>query len=116
VNTNLFLTKIEAYYEQQYSPQKRSIIGAYLETKTDGYKGHLFVEVVRVFSGQYKTLPDIAVFEKCEDEALRDLEREHSRLAGQAPLQIEEDLAKPEDVEKFFEELAETLAEKKNRA
>ena len=58
-----FLRDIQGYYNLRYSLGTLKIIFQYLEKQPLLYDV-LFKEVVLSFSGQYKTLPDVAIFEK----------------------------------------------------
>ena len=60
-----FISKIQSYYGQEYRLGTQiDLIIAYLNKKSEKYLTCLFAAVIKEFSGQYKTLPDIAVFEK----------------------------------------------------
>ena len=60
-----FIVKIQDYYGQEYRKGTQlDLITAYLNVKSEKYLTCLFAAVVKEFSSQYKTLPDIAIFEK----------------------------------------------------
>lgn len=60
-----FISKIQDYYGQEYRIGTQiDLMIAYLNQKSEKYLTCLFAAVVKEFSGQYKTLPDIAVLEK----------------------------------------------------
>ena len=59
-----FIVKIENYYGIKYRQGEQiDLITMYLEIKSENYLTYLFSAVIKNFSGQYKTLPDIAIFE-----------------------------------------------------
>ena len=60
-----FITKIQGYYDKKYVQGiQLDLITKYLDSKHENYLGCLFNATVKRFSGQYKTLPDIAIFEE----------------------------------------------------
>ena len=60
-----FITKIQGYYDKKYVKGiQLDLITKYLDSKHENYVGCLFNATVKRFSGQYKTLPDIAIFEE----------------------------------------------------
>ncbi len=60
-----FITKIQGYYDRKYTTGIQiDLITKYLDSKHENYLSCLFNATVKNFSGQYKTLPDIAIFEK----------------------------------------------------
>ena len=65
MNSKDFISKIQDYYGLEYRKGAQiDLIIAYLNQRSGKYLICLFAAVVKEFSGQYKTLPDIAVFEK----------------------------------------------------
>ncbi len=63
MDTVKFIKMIENYYGIKYRSGMLSILIGYLEKQTLDLNS-IFQKVVLDFSGQYKTLPDIAIFEK----------------------------------------------------
>lgn len=65
-----FISKIQDYYGLEYRKGAQiDLIIAYLNQRSAKYLICLFAAVVKEFSGQYKILPDIAVFEKVSSSA-----------------------------------------------
>jgi len=70
LNSKEFISKIQDYYGLEYRTGAQiDLIIAYLNQRSEEYLICLFAAVVKDFSGQYKTLPDIAVFEKVASSA-----------------------------------------------
>ena len=64
-----FIKGIQEYYGQEYrAGLQLDLVADYLKDKTEMYLTCLFAVTVKDFSGQYKSLPDIAVFEKLAGE------------------------------------------------
>lgn len=64
-----FIFKIQDYYGMQYRKGEQiEMIGQYLKTKHANYIKCLYSAVIKTFTGEYKMLPNIAVFEKLTDE------------------------------------------------
>lgn len=81
-----FLTKIQGYYNLKYTKGTQlNMIATYISGKSEYYLDCLFIAVTRSFSGQYKTLPDIAIFEKLTDVTYEIIE-EQKRKAQIADL------------------------------
>lgn len=69
MKTKEFIIKIQNYYGQKYREGEHiELVYKYLNNKNENYLKCLFVATVKNFSGQFKTLPDIAVFEKLKNE------------------------------------------------
>ncbi len=69
MKTTEFLTKTQEYYNLKYvKGTQLNMIATYINGKSEYYLDALFVAVTTKFSGQYKTLPDIAIFEKLTEE------------------------------------------------
>ena len=65
MKTKEFLTKVQNYYGLNYRKGEHiELVYKYLDSKSDIYLTCLYSATVKSFSGQYKTLPDIAIFEK----------------------------------------------------
>ena len=64
-----FIKAVQEYYGMGYRQGLQlNLIGNYLKEKSGTYLTCLFSATVKGFSGQYKSLPDIAVFEKLSKE------------------------------------------------
>lgn len=63
-----FVFEIQEYYGMNYSKGQLTRMVDWFR-KNDGILGELLEAVIKGFSGQYKVLPDIAVFENHLDEA-----------------------------------------------
>ena len=64
-----FVKAVQEYYGLEYrTGLQLNLIGNYLGEKSDKYITCLFSATVKGFSGQYKSLPDIAVFESLTTE------------------------------------------------
>jgi len=113
MKTEKFMDGLEAYYEQKYSPRKAGVLVAYLDKWSDTYRAQLFAEVLRTFSGQYKTMPDIANFEQCRPEALEKMEAHELRIKGREVLQIGEREVSQADIDDVFSGFYEMMKEKK---
>ena len=60
-----FIKAIQDYYGMEYRKGLQlDLIADYLKEKSESYLTCLFSVTVKDFSGQYKSLPDIAVFER----------------------------------------------------
>ena len=66
---NDFLKEVQAYYGMKYDKGTLRYLVGYLEKQKLRYD-ILLKETFKTFSGQYKTLPDIAIFEKVKNEYL----------------------------------------------
>ena len=63
-----FMEKIQKYYGLKYlKGVQENLIKSYLESKHDNYLKCLFSATVKEYTGEYKMLPNIAVFEKLTD-------------------------------------------------
>lgn len=68
MKTAQFLTKIQGYYNMKYVKGiQLNLIATYINGKPDHYLDCLFTAVTTSFTGEYKMLPNIAVFEKLTD-------------------------------------------------
>ena len=63
MKTAEFIKQIQDYYGMQYKEGTLNVLIAWLE-KQPVRLDILFQETIPLFSGQYKTLPDIAIFNK----------------------------------------------------
>jgi len=69
MTTKHFIFKIQDYYGIKYREGTQiNMIFQYLNSKKENYLTCLYSATVKNFSGQYKTLPDIAIFEKLTKE------------------------------------------------
>ena len=87
MTTQEFTLKIQNYYGIKYRKGTQiELIYQYLNSKHENYLKCLFSAVVKGFSGQYKTLPDIAIFEGLTDKTY-DIIEEQKRKQQIANLQ-----------------------------
>ncbi len=69
MKTKEFLFKVQNYYGLKYREGEHiTLVYQYLNSKHENYLTCLYSATVKTFSGQYKTLPDIAIFEKLTEE------------------------------------------------
>ena len=66
-----FINNVQNYYNQTYAPGTLTYITEYLDKYSDDM-GLLFVKTIKSFSGQYKSLPDIAIFEGIINDIKKD--------------------------------------------
>lgn len=100
-----FIKAIELYYCQSYPDGQLKLIKLYLEDRTDRALTILFAETLKTFSSQYKTLPDIAIFEGLRGTVIEKLkeDRQGQDLNRLALAEDTEGLATPEQLEPLFE-------------
>ncbi len=100
METKEFIIGIQGYYGQEYRQGiQLNTIASWLSGHGPKYLECVFEATIKSFSGQYKTLPDIAIFEglkketweifdskkepvlMIEEEGLQDYKKEISKLA-----------------------------------
>jgi hypothetical protein len=100
-----FIASIQDYYGQKYPAGQLPFIKKYLATRNETALTMLFGEILKSFSGQYKTLPDVAIFESVRGDVLDDL-KEAKGKQDLARLTIgEEETATPEQLAELFKSL-----------
>lgn len=109
-----FIADIHEYYGTQYRKGKqRNMIYTYLSKKSSKYLDSLFEVTVKRFSGQYKTLPDIAIFEELTDEVYEDIQARRLEiqqdLSRKAIAADTEPVVSPEEARKFLDDLFKRL-------
>ena len=100
-----FIESTESYYGQKYPAGQVQLIRAYLEDRTDRALTILFAETLKTFSSQYKTLPDIAIFEGLRGAVIERIkeDRQGQDLTRLALAEDTEQLATPEQLAPLFE-------------
>ncbi len=69
MKTKEFMFKVQSYYGLKYRDGEHiELVYKYLDSKHENYLTCLYSATVKNFSGQYKTLPDIAIFEGLKDK------------------------------------------------
>ena len=72
-----FIKAVQDYYGLEYRQGLQlNLVGNYLNEKSDKYLTCLFSATVKGFSGQYKSLPDIAIFENLSTETYEIMEEQ----------------------------------------
>ena len=80
MKTEEFLTKIQGYYNLKYVKGiQLNMIATYISGKSEYYLDRLFIAVTTTFTGEYKMLPNIAVFEKLTDETYSIIEEQNRK-------------------------------------
>ena len=82
-----FVKAVQNYYNHVYAEGQRPYVAQYLRGKSPEYLDALFSVLLLRYSGQYKTVPDIAVFESLKEEARGALQSRQKALP--APEQAE---------------------------
>lgn len=86
MTTKDFIFKVQEYYGLKYRKGTHiDLIFQYLNSKHENYLTCLYAATVKNFSGQYKTLPDIAIFEGLTSETY-DIIEEQKRKSQIADL------------------------------
>lgn len=76
-----FITRLQDYYGQPYRRgELRNQVLDYLDTFQPEYLEALYKATLENFSGQFKTLPDIAVFEKLYPQVKDIMKNKHMRI------------------------------------
>ncbi len=76
-----FMDDIQEYYGVDYRPGlHRDKIFTYLEGKSERYLDFLFDIVILNFSGQYRTLPDVAIYEKLSRDVYDEIDKYNLKL------------------------------------
>lgn len=104
MKTRELMTACQEYYGLAYSPGQGKLVERYLDTLSLKLKSHLFAEVLKIHSATFKTLPDIAVFEKAISRAIES--RDQSTMATPMLTKSEERLATPEEIAQFNADMA----------
>ena len=119
MDSKTLLSKLEAYYSIKYPDLQIATMLKYLEKKEEKEhfgsrcREHLFAVLLKNYSGKFKTLPDIAVFEEYTDKALDELEAEQLRKRPKVlAIENNEPMADPGEVDEFFLGLREMLEKK----
>ena len=77
LKTKEFMFKVQSYYGLKYRDGEHiELVYKYLDSKHENYLTCLYSATVKNFSGQYKTLPDIAIFEKLTDKTYEIIEEQ----------------------------------------
>jgi hypothetical protein len=108
-----FLDGIQKYYGMTYQDGQKPYIAQYLETFNERALSHLFAKTLTSYSGRYKALPDIAVWEGLRQDIKKlmeteQLEADHSRLA----IEDKSEYASPEQVEALVDHFKKTIFRK----
>lgn len=74
----MFIEKIEAYYGN-YKPAVKQFVGDYIATMSDERLDDLFVSVIKTYSSQYKTPPDVAILAQIDGPKDRNYDAEARR-------------------------------------
>ena len=100
-----FIKALELYYGQPYPDGQLKLIKLYLEDRTERALTILFAETLKTFSSQYKTLPDIAIFEGLRGTVIEKLkeDRQGQDLNRLALADDTEGLATPEQLAPLFQ-------------
>lgn len=99
-----FVKRIQAYYGG-YPEGQRDVISAYLNSLPEYILDELLAEVIKNYDSKYKTVPDVAVFEKHKGAAFA-IRSKRLRDQRTNQLLIESDnhrVVKPEETEEFFD-------------
>jgi len=90
-----FLLDMQSYYGMKYQEGSAKRLIQYLETYTDQALDVLADLTVKTYSGRYKALPDIAIWEALKKDVREQLE---GRPADMSLLELEDksELASPE--------------------
>jgi hypothetical protein len=65
MNTKTFVEAMQRYYGMAYQPGTGEVVTRYLDaTFRENELEHLAAMTIKTYSGRYKTLPDVAVFEE----------------------------------------------------
>jgi hypothetical protein len=109
-----FVIKIQAYYGLTYPEGQRDDLLEYLTKRSERWLDALYKAVIRNVSSQYKSLPDIAVFEQKEvrEMATDFLDMAALEAPSDAPLAIEERYATSEEVENFLSDFMMKMRER----
>ena len=106
-----FLKTIQEYYGMKYNHGVQiEMIYKYLEKKSSEFLICLLSTTIQNFSGQYKTLPDIAIFNQFKAQVFelmdkREMERQQDLNRQAIPENTEEEEDRREDIVKMFEGL-----------
>ena len=107
METKEFILGMQEYYGQEYRHGiQLNTIASWLDGHGPRYLECIFEATIKGFSGQYKVLPDIAVFESLKKQAWEIFDTKKEPI-----LQIEEEGL--QDYTKEIAELAEKLAKGK---
>jgi hypothetical protein len=104
MKTHELMTACQEYYGLAYSPGQGKLVARYLDTLSLKLKSHLFVDVLKVHSATFKSLPDIAVFESALARAIES--RDQVTIGAPMLTKTEERLATPEEIAQFNADMA----------
>ena len=72
MTTKQFIQKVQNYYGVKYREGEHiDMVFKYLNSKTENYLTCLYPATLKGFSGQFKTLPDIKIFEDLIEETYK---------------------------------------------
>ncbi len=115
-----FIINIQEYYGLKYRKGKQAnMVFTYLSKKSDRFLDFLFETTVSGFSGQYRTLPDIAIFEELKNDAYEDMQAHELEvqqdLKRKAIASETEAIVPPEEARKFLEDLFKRLKSRRKK-
>lgn len=93
-----FLDAIQGYYGLRYTDGQKPFIAKWVASRSEAFLRCLFDEITREVSGQFRTLPDIAIFEQCTQRALDVLRYNQPQLKAPEPIQTPEEAAEQERI------------------
>jgi coproporphyrinogen III oxidase-like Fe-S oxidoreductase len=67
VTAEKFIASIEGYYGA-YRPAVKATAYKYIQKYTDAYRQELYRQLLLTISTEYKTVPDVAVFERMHED------------------------------------------------
>lgn len=112
-----FIEQIEGYYGP-YNDVMRSVVVGFLETHYPslGKRGMelLFTEVVKTFTSQYKSQPDVAIMRPMVLRIMEETEHDFLISATRGLLPDPAECVKPEDGERFMKIVIECLDNKQD--
>ncbi len=104
MTTKQLMVCCQEYYGMKYTDGQAKMVARYLETFSERTKDYLLAEVLKVHSGTYKSIPDIAIFEKSLPAALDS--RDYSQPSPLLLESADEMMASPEMMAEFEVEVA----------
>lgn len=112
-----FIEKIEGYYGE-YNDVMRSVVVGFLETHYPslGMRGMalLFTEVVKTFTAQYKSQPDVAIMRPMVLRIMEETEHDFLIAATRGLLPDPSECVEPEDGKRFMKLVFECIENKQD--
>jgi len=96
MTVKIFIETMQNYYSMNYGEMPGKVIANYLATWREDELDQLAGMTIKTFSGRFKTLPDVAVFEELRGQVRDTLK--YKPVAEVLQLTDQSEMATPEEV------------------